>query len=67
MFAEDASEVVDGAFDDFQRTTTVLLFQPGLAIDGGHSGVVEIYGVETDSLITGGFTQSYLFLREKGW
>ena len=64
MFAEDTSEVVDVAFDDFQRTAAVLLLQTWLAIDVGHSGVVQIDGVETDPAITGGFSQRYLLLRE---
>ena len=64
MFAEDTSEVVDAAFDDFQWTTAVLLLQAWLAIDVGHSGVVQIDGVETDPAITGGFSQRYLLLRE---
>ena len=65
MFAEDASEVVDAALDDLQRTTAVLLLQPWLAHGSGHSRVVEIYGVDTDPVITGGFPQRYLILREK--
>ena len=67
MFAEDTSEVVDAAFDDFEWTTAVLLLRPWLAIGWLHAGVVEIYWVETDPLITGWFAQSYLFLRVKGW
>ena len=42
MFAEDASEVVDAALDDLQRTTAVLLLQPWLAHGSGHPRVVEI-------------------------
>ena len=64
MFAEDTSEVVDVAFDDFQRTAAVLLLQTWLAIDVGHSGVEQIDRVETDPVVTGGFSQNYLALRE---
>ena len=65
MFAEYTSEVVDAAFDDFQWATAVLLFQPWLAFDSGHSSVEEIYWVLTDSFQTGGFPQCYLVLRER--
>lgn len=64
MFAEDTSEVVDVAFDDFQRTAAVLLLQTWLAVDVGHSGVVQIDWIEADPVITGGFPQRYLVLRE---
>ena len=64
MFAEDTSEVVDVAFDDFQRTAAVLLLQTWLAVDVGHSGVVQIDWIEADPAITGGFPQRYLVLRE---
>ena len=67
MFAEDTSEVVDVAFDDFQWTAAVLLLQTWLAIDVGHSGVVQIDRVETDPVITGGFPQNYLVLRENSY
>ena len=65
MFAEDTPEVVDAALDHLQRTTAVLLLQPWFTDGSSHSGVVEICRVHTDPVITGGFSQRYLILREK--
>ena len=51
--------------DYSQGTTAVLLLESLPSLSSGHSGVVEIYRVETDPVITGGSSQCYLVLRRK--